>query len=519
MASATGYPNPNTTGYGAPASPAAAAPAPSYDAPRRSAPGETPLIEGREYGAPIEPDPAFSGPVPQSQRKYSDVLFALLFGAMFLAMVVLSIAAYSEGDPDILKAKLHAGTSTFSHWFDKSLAQAMEDRTVYLGVTVLALVLAVVWIESLKRFTKIFIYLTLLLGISAVFALALFLFIYGDSKGHHSVRNFAIVLLVIGFILIGVVFLFRKKIALTALVFKETCKGLQASPSLLIAEAILLLVYVAFVVYWLSILFYLYSVPHGSAYRGCVAFMVFAGFWVTAFISACLQTTIAGTISGWYFSRGDTLLNTERTNALKSLRVCFTTSLGTMAFGSLIVAIFAFISWCLRRAQKANASGNAVSRFIICTVLMCFGSCQRFVEFVNKWAYCYVALYGHAFCKAGKDVFNLLGRNGMNVVAIESVGGFVLFMGKIFGCAICTLITLAILKAKDHPLSWVTVFIIIIISFTIFHLFALQVDYGSDAIFVCFSEELERCRASPGDIKLDHELQTRFQELKDMAGT
>lgn len=43
----------------------------------------------------------------------------------------------------------------------------------------------------------------------------------------------------------------------------------------------------------------------------------------------------------------------------------------------------------------------------------------------------FVAIYGYSFCKAGKQAFKLLVSNAFRVGAINSIGDFVLFLGKV----------------------------------------------------------------------------------------
>lgn len=41
-------------------------------------------------------------------------------------------------------------------------------------------------------------------------------------------------------------------------------------------------------------------------------------------------------------------------------------------------------------------------------------------------------MFGYNFCKSGQIAFQLLSMNALRVMAINSVGDFVLFLGKVF---------------------------------------------------------------------------------------
>ena len=42
----------------------------------------------------------------------------------------------------------------------------------------------------------------------------------------------------------------------------------------------------------------------------------------------------------------------------------------------------------------------------------------------------FAAMYGHNFCRAGEQAFKMLASNALRVAAINSVGDFVLWLGK-----------------------------------------------------------------------------------------
>lgn len=79
---------------------------------------------------------------------------------------------------------------------------------------------------------------------------------------------------------------------------------------------------------------------------------------------------------------------------------------------------------------------------------------------------------GYSFCKAGKEAFELLVNNALHVVAINSVGDFVLFLGKVL-VVICTvLIGLKVLENKEGLQHvWVPVTLVGLFAYFISHCF------------------------------------------------
>ena len=59
------------------------------------------------------------------------------------------------------------------------------------------------------------------------------------------------------------------------------------------------------------------------------------------------------------------------------------------------------------------------------------------------------AIYGYSFCTAARKAFSLLAANVLRVAAINSVGAFVLFLGKVAVVVSTVLIGIQIVDASD----------------------------------------------------------------------
>jgi hypothetical protein len=107
--------------------------------------------------------------------------------------------------------------------------------------------------------------------------------------------------------------------------------------------------------------------------------------------------------------------------------------MGTVAFGSLIIAIIKTIRAVIAYIQKkAKKSKNKILEYIMC-ILQCVMWClEKIMKFINKHAYIITAIYGNSFCSASRKAFFLLLRNILRVAAVNMVSTFVLFLGKLF---------------------------------------------------------------------------------------
>jgi len=467
----------------------------------------------------------FKGVVVEG-RKFNDVLFSLLFGVMVAGMIIISCVGFSKGDPSRL-----IPTSEWSseisekvkgeYWFHDAVAHTKQDLPILGGAFVLAIVLGFVWLQLLRMFTKIFIYLTLALGIAGVIAGSIYMFALGTKHGESWLKILSYVGFAVAFLLVVAVIFLRKRIALTAALFTECCHGVQHNPSLFVIGLAIVVLFGAFAMFWISSFVYLYSVPGKTVQidpkvppkfdqqiRNLMYYQVFAFFWITSFMSAVFQMTVAGGVASWYFSR-DAKGPAVGSPALKSLSWALSFSFGSLALGSLILAVVKFINFLLQQTKRANRK-NKILVFIISCVQCLLRCIQGIVKFIDRFAYIRIAMYGEGFCTAAKNCFELISRNMFSAVVVDVLGQFVLFVGKLLGTVLCTMFTMAVVREVGRPISPITVTLVIVISYVIFEVFANIVGVGVDTVFVCYLEDLER--NDKGSLYASPELQQQLTE-------
>jgi hypothetical protein len=377
----------------------------------------------------------------------------------------------------------------------------------------------------MKTFTKLFIYLSLFLGVAAVVGLGGYLLNMGFQQHNEGIQWVSYALFAVAPILLIAVVLLRKKIALTCAMFKETCRGVQHNPMLIPVSLIVLAIFLGFAAYWVSSFIYLYSIPGESInpdsheppkfdekIRNLMFFMVFGFLWISAFLSAVFQHVVAGAIATWYFSRDMTGPRSVGSPAITSLFRAFTTSMGSLAFGSLLIAIVEFLNFLLQTAKKSNSQNKLVVYVASC--LQCVLGCvEGIVRYVNKFAYVYVAMHGHSFCNAAKECFDLISRNFFSAVIMDVISGFVLFMGKLLFTAISIIMTMGIVEHLGRQLSVVTISLTGAISFVVLHIISHVIGVGINAVFVCYLEDLEANK--DGNLYISPDLHRMLQDKAD----
>ncbi|KAI9821269.1 MAG: putative choline transporter, neither null mutation nor overexpression affects choline transport [Pycnora praestabilis] len=173
---------------------------------------------------------------------------------------------------------------------------------------------------------------------------------------------------------------------------------------------------------------------------GLVVFVTFAGYWITEWLKNTIHTTIAGVYGSWYFcanSPGGFPKGATR----GAFRRSMTYSFGSISFGSLLVAIINMIRQALSIAQRQEAQqGNIVAAIGLCLVGCIVGLLDWAVQFINRYAFSYIALYGKAYIPAAKDTWKMMKDRGIDALVNDCLIGPVITMGSTFVAYLCSLL-------------------------------------------------------------------------------
>jgi len=143
------------------------------------------------------------------------------------------------------------------------------------------------------------------------------------------------------------------------------------------------------------------------------------GFQVNKNIS---HTTSCGVAATWYFS---TEIDYNPTPA--AFKRTMTTSFGSVALGSLMVAIIQALKAMVRSARN-NKNG-----LIVCLVMCLLNCLERLAEFFNTFAYAHCAIYGTSFMQSAKMAFSLFKTEGITALINDDLTGMVLVAGAMVG--------------------------------------------------------------------------------------
>lgn len=264
-----------------------------------------------------------------------------------------------------------------------------------------------------------------------------------------TMRAFAIIGVILTVLYFCLLCVMRKRIMLALAIIKEAARALAAMPILVFMPVIQTLGIVIFLVPWTIYALYLASsgevntervgdtdvqyktVEYNNNIRYAFLFLLFCWFWASQLIIAFGELVSALSISCWYFTRDKK--SEGNTTVVWSFKTALFKHLGTVAYGSLVIAIIKTIRAVLTYLQKkAKKSGNKILVYILCVLQCCMWCLEKCMRFLNKNAYIQTAIYGYSFCKAARCAFFLIARNLLRIMAVSFVGDFVLFLGKVF---------------------------------------------------------------------------------------
>uniref|UniRef100_A0A0N4UC10 Choline transporter-like protein 5 n=1 Tax=Dracunculus medinensis TaxID=318479 RepID=A0A0N4UC10_DRAME len=158
---------------------------------------------------------------------------------------------------------------------------------------------------------------------------------------------------------------------------------------------------------------------------------LFAFFWLTCFISGLTDMILAGAFASYYWAF-DKVKDVPSFPILRSFGRVLRYHLGTIAFGSIILALTKFIRAILDYFDKKfGVSNNSIIKFIMRCLKFFFWCFEMFLKFLTRNAFIMSAIYGKNFCTSARDSFSIIAKNIVRYVVLGKVTDFLLLLGKV----------------------------------------------------------------------------------------
>ena len=151
-----------------------------------------------------------------------------------------------------------------------------------------------------------------------------------------------------------------------------------------------------------------------------------------------------GAVSKWYFTRDKNNLNCP---IGLSIRRLFLYHMGSVALGSFLITTLKVPRIVITYFhKKLKGFDNCIARGLLGFCNCCLWILEKCVQYLNRNAYTVIAIEGLDFCPSARIAFTAIVTNALRVTAINSVGDFILFLGKISVAAIGGLTSALLLK-------------------------------------------------------------------------
>ncbi|XP_022100196.1 choline transporter-like protein 1 isoform X2 [Acanthaster planci] len=413
-----------------------------------------------------------------------------------------------------------------SRLISKIMADLYMARWAILGMCGIALALAFIMVFLIRLVASVIVWLIYIVSILGAIGGTVALWVtYALRKKELDAmevdvdavsRNvttflvFAILATIFTVILLLVILVMRKRVAFTVELLEEAGKAMAAMPFLLIQPIWTFLIMIVFFVYIVVVFVALsatgtpklspdtghviYDPPEPVSYMWWYHAIGF--IWTAEFILACHQFVIAGSVVEWYFTRDKKTLSSPILNAIGVL-IC--NHLGSMVFGAFIILLVkiprAILLWIQIRLKGKE---GPVVKFILSCLSCCLWCLEKFLKFLNENAYIVIAIEGGGFCSSARKAFIILLSNALRVAAINCVGDFVLFLGKLAVVALTAVCGLAIMGTMPALNFYaVPIFVACIFAYLVASAFMSIYEMAVDTLLLCFCEDVRVNDGSP----------------------
>jgi len=221
-------------------------------------------------------------------------------------------------------------------------------------------------------------------------------------------------------------------------------------------------------------------------------YMVFGFVWTFLFIEAVGWTALSGSVCHWYFFRKDDDSAT-RWPLTRSLQRVLRYHLGTIAAGSLIVAIVKFIRlglMSLDAALKKGKENSRLLRLIFRCVACCLWCLEKTLMYITSYCYVYVAMTGSGFCLSCFSTFNLIVQYPLQLTINAFVRMILNLVQLISVPLVCGWACNYVLWRQDKKEPVYATLIVVIAAFVITKVCAGVFSCVLDTLFVCCTRDM-----------------------------
>jgi solute carrier family 44 (choline transporter-like protein), member 2/4/5 len=400
-----------------------------------------------------------------------------------------------------------------------------------------ALVLSYFYLLFLRFFAPIVIWTSLLILFFALEALGGFFIWQGYTTWQENLAlelsvvmpqiffYSGIVICVIGLLYAVLVLFLIIRVRKAIGIIQEAARAIGSMPEIGSVPFLVSLVLGLYATYWVSAALYLwtngepniqeFTVRYSLTIWGQILFYthIFSFLWVSQWLFSFSTVVVSGAIGSWYWRRDKRIFDPRAYYVLHSLKRTLYFSLGTISFGSFIVAVIQMMRILFEKAYSELKKGmveNKIAKYVVWAVRIFLFVFELVIKFINKHAYVQHALYGTPFIKSAGNAFSILTRNFLQVGVLQTLTTICVWMGKIlvavvvagcgWGISYLGWFQVGLNKGSSSSSSQSPIAIALlcfILAFLVATVFLSIVDSAIDTILQCFLVDDELCYNDP----------------------
>ena len=203
------------------------------------------------------------------------------------------------------------------------------------------------------------------------------------------------------------------------------------------------------------------------------AYSFFGLLWVLQLLIAMAFFVISGVVIMWFWSASTAEMvgegKSKSTPALAMKNAFYRMlryHLGTLLFGSLLIAIIQFVRALLLYVEKQlpeELTESAQFKIIKCVVHCFLAYLERIVKIINKNAYVICGIFGNNFCSSARKAFCFLIANIARTAVLAAMGEVVMFLLKVLICGANVYLAILVIRepstlTSDEHIESVCVF-------------------------------------------------------------
>lgn len=233
----------------------------------------------------------------------------------------------------------------------------------------------------------------------------------------------------------------------------------------------------------------------GKTVNLMMAYLTFGLIWFTFFLQASNNYVTMVTASTYYFS--STREKYGSGQILTGVRWAWVTNFGSIAFGSLIIAIIftirLMVYYVCKKAEKASGHSRFVKAISCC--VQCLLKClEEIMEYINKQAYAYMAISGESFCTSALNGLMLNLSHGAIFAFANTLAKLFILLGKIGLTVANTVLTYYYIKStSDDTVGNIygPMFVVALTTYLLVSVFLGMFDEAVLAMLTCVSIDMD----------------------------